>query len=224
MVSTFVSGERASFVFTPMTIALIFLFDRGLVGFIKGIGGGILIAWAVLTAILGIAFWEMYGLVSTLFTNYASDVAYGGLVQAVKLAPLGMGTGTNTGAARFAVNDPNAFIGLENYYAKAVYELGLPGLLIVGGLFVAIVFAGLRVHARMRSPVLRCWASALVAFFVVILLNSFKGWLVDLDPVNVYYWVFAGILLKLPVLADEMTGRVWRSQIPELSVQPQLSA
>jgi hypothetical protein len=30
-------------------------------------------------------------------------------------------------------------------------------------------------------------------------LNSFKGWLIDLDPVNVYFWLFAGMLLKMSV-------------------------
>jgi hypothetical protein len=29
-------------------------------------------------------------------------------------------------------------------------------------------------------------------------LNSFKGWQMDLDPINVYFWHFTGILFKLP--------------------------
>jgi hypothetical protein len=200
IVATFVSGERAAFVFTPMSIALIFLLDRGIAGFVRGIGGGILIAWAVLAGVFGIALWEMYGLVGGLFTTYASEVAYGGLVQALKLAPLGMGTGTDTSAARYALDDPNSFFGIENYYAKALYELGLPGLIIVAGLFATAILAGLRVRAEMRSPPLRCWASALVAFFLIMFLNCFKGFVVDLDPVNIYYWVFFGLLVKLPVL------------------------
>jgi hypothetical protein len=198
--ATFISGERASFLFTPMTIALMCLFDRGLPGFVAGIGGGIFIAWTVVTGAFGIALWQMYGLVGSLFTHYASDIAYGGLLQAVKLAPLGMGTGTNTGAARYAMGDSSSFIGIENYYAKAVYELGLPGLLIVVSLLMAIAISGFKVRAGMKAPILHCWSSTLVAFFVIIVLNSFKGWLVDLDPVNVYYWIFCGMLLKLPVL------------------------
>ena len=214
--ATFISGERAAFIFTPMTVALIFLFDRGLAGFIEGIGGGILIAWAVLTAVFGIALWEMYGLVGTLFTHYATEVAYGGLVEALSSAPLGMGTGTDTGAARYALGDPNVFVGIENYYAKAAYELGVPGLLIVGALFTAIIIAGVKARTRMKSPVLRCWASTLVAFFVVIMLNSFKGFLVDLDPVNVYFWVFCGLLLKLPALQAREFGFRHEGDVPAL--------
>src|SRR5262249_9592380 len=90
--------------------------------------------------------------------------------------------------------------GIENYYAKAVYELGLPGLFVVAGFFVAIIIVSFNVHRTARFREVRCWASAFAAFFVVMSLNSFKGWLVDLDPVNVYYWVFCGLLLKLPAL------------------------
>ena len=39
-----------------------------------------------------------------------------------------------------------------------------------------------------------------LAFFVTLALNSFKGWLMDLDPINVNFWVFAGLLEKLPEL------------------------
>jgi hypothetical protein len=198
--TTFLSGERAAFVFTPMLVALIFAFDRGLTGLLKGIGSGLLIAWTVLAALLGIAILDMYELVAELLTHYAREVAYGGLVQALRLAPLGMGTGTNTGAARYALSDPSMLISIENYYAKAVYELGLPGLFVVAGLFAAITVIGLNVRARARFPEMRCWASALLGFFVVMFFNSFKGWLVDLDPVNVYYWIFCGLLLKLPAL------------------------
>jgi hypothetical protein len=211
--ATFMSGSRTAFVFTPMIVALIFALDRGLTGLLKGIGSGLLIAWMVLAGLFGIAIMDVYGLVGELFTHYAREVAYGGLIQALQLAPLGMGTGTNTGAARYALEDPTGFVGIENYYAKAVYELGLPGLVIVAGLFAAIIVLGFNVRARARFGELRCCASAFLAFFIVMFFNSFKGWLVDLDPVNVYYWVFCGLLLKLPAL-EAGALRQWRATDP----------
>lgn len=222
--AAFLSGERSAFVFTPMLIALTFAFDRGLTGLLKGIGSGLLIAWTVVSALLGIAILDMYELVGELFTHYAREVAYGGLIQALQTAPLGMGTGTNTGAARYALRDPGTLVGIENYYAKAVYELGFPGLFVVAGLFAAIIVVGFNVRARARFSEIRCWASALLAFFIVMFFNSFKGWLVDLDPVNVYYWVFCGLLLKLPTLqaaalehrqpTSDLSTRSGRSQYP----------
>jgi hypothetical protein len=200
--ASFISGVRAAFVFTPAIVLLTFTLDRGLMGLVKGIGWAVLVALIVLPGLLGIAITDMYQLVAQLFANYGREVAYGGLIQALHSAPLGMGTGTNTGAARYALNDPSAFVGIENYYAKSLYELGLAGGLIVAALFLAIIVVGFKVRAGAKLAEFRCWASALLAFFLVMFLNSFKGWLLDLDPVNVYYWVFCGLLLKLPILQE----------------------
>ena len=207
---TFLSGARGAYVFTPLLLALIFLFDQGVPGLLAAICGTAVLTWTAAGAIFGIALWHMYGVVGALFSDYARSAAYGGLAQAIATAPLGMGTGTNTGAARYALADPDAFIGIENYYAKAAYELGIPGLLVVAGLFLTIMFIGLQARRRMLTPDLRCAANALLAFLVAIFLSSFKGWQIDLDPVNVYYWLFAGVLLKLPVLEESLLWQQWR--------------
>jgi hypothetical protein len=191
-------------------LALVFLFDQGVPGLLAAVCGTVVLTWTAAGAIFGIALWHMYGVVGGLFSDYARSAAYEGLVQAIATAPLGMGTGTNTGAARYALVDPDAFKGIENYYAKAAYELGMPGLLVVAGLFLTIIFISLKARRRMRTPDLRCGANALLAFLVAIFLSSFKGWQIDLDPVNVYYWLFAGILLKLPVLEESLLWQQWR--------------
>ena len=207
---TLLSGSRGAFVFTPLTLALAFLFDQGVPGLLAALCGTAVLSWTAAGAIFGIALWHMYGVVGGLFADYARSAAYGGLVQAIATAPLGMGTGTNTGAARYALADPDAFKGIENYYGKAAYELGMPGLLVVAGLFLTIIFLSLKARRRMVAPDLRCGANALLAFLVAIFLSSFKGWQIDLDPVNVYYWLFAGVLLKLPVLEKSLLWQQWR--------------
>jgi hypothetical protein len=207
---TLLSGSRGAYIFTPLILTLVFLFDRGVAGLLAAICGAAVLTWTTAGAIFGIALWHMYGVVGGLFSDYARSAAYGGLVQAIAAAPLGMGTGTNTGAARYALADPDAFIGIENYYAKAAYELGIPGLLVVAGLFLTIIFISLKARGKMLTPNLRCGANALLAFLVAIFLISFKGWQIDLDPVNVYYWLFAGILLKLPILEESLLWRQWR--------------
>jgi hypothetical protein len=207
---TLLSGSRGAFVFTPLTLALAFLFDQGVPGLLAALCGTAVLSWTAAGAIFGIALWHMYGVVGGLFADYARSAAYGGLVQAIATAPLGMGTGTNTGAARYALADPDAFKGIENYYGKAAYELGMPGLLVVAGLFLTIIFLSLKARRTMVAPDLRCGANALLAFLVAIFLSSFKGWQIDLDPVNVYYWLFAGVLLKLPVLEKSLLWQQWR--------------
>ena len=197
--ASFLSGSRSAFVYVPLVILAMFTLDRGLSGAIRG-AGYVAAALVAALAILGIGGYPLYEHMSELVLGYAQDTAYDLLVEAAVSYPLGAGTGTNTGAARYAVGDPAAFVGFENYYAKAVHELGLPGLLAVVGLFVTLVVIGWRSHRTLTSPRLRVYSAGLLAFLFVTLLNSFKGWMVDLDPVNVYLWIFVGTLLKVRVL------------------------
>jgi len=198
-IASFLSGARAAFVFTPLLLMLMFAFERGLSGFVPS-GTYVIGPLFTALAILGIGSVALYRHISALFVSYAGDVAYGGLAEALHLTFWGVGTGTGTGAARYAFTDPNSFRTIENYYAKAVYELGLPGLVVVVGIFTSIIWLGFLSHRRLRSPLLRSTSAGLLAFFVTMALNSFKGWQIDLDPINVYFWVFAGILMKLPLL------------------------
>lgn len=72
--------------------------------------------------------------------------------------------------------------------------------MLILALFGALIWQGFRIRRRVQDPALRPYAAALLAFFVTIALNSFKGWLMDLDPINVNFWVFAGVMAKLPEL------------------------
>jgi hypothetical protein len=206
--ASFLSGARAAFVFVPLLIALIFGVERGFSGMARG---GIYVVGIFLgaLAILRVGSYALYEQLSRLFVAYTEDIVYSGLVQAIAAAPLGAGTGTNTGPARYAFVEPVSFVAIENYYAKAAYELGILGLLVVMGLFLSLAFLGYHSHQRLQSPLLRVCSAGLLAFLVVMILNSFKGWQIDLDPINVYFWVFAGVLMKLPAL-DKMVDRARR--------------
>jgi len=198
-VTSFLSGARSAFVFVPLLLGLIYGLDCGF----KGVLRGLLYLTGMLLAALSVsrvaaAFLVRY--IYELFGEYAVNTAYGGLVQAFLTGPLGKGTGTNTGPARYAFEDPEGFVAIQNYYAKVVYELGIPGLLLLCTLFGVLIWQGLRWRRRLTDPALRTCSAALTAFLITVALNSFKGWLVDLDPVNVYFWVFAGVLAKLPYL------------------------
>ncbi|HZX31374.1 MAG TPA: hypothetical protein VFF03_08495 [Rhodocyclaceae bacterium] len=199
MLAAFMSGARASYVFVPLLLVLVF----GLEGKFKGslkVAVVVTMAMSLALYVGGIDMFALYELVQELFFKYADEIARQGLADAIQMSPLGVGTGMNTGPARYGVDDPENFIGIENYYAKAVVELGIPGLLVVVGLFFLIAKEGYRVHSQLRDSGLRSCASAFLAFVVMMALNSFKGWQLDLDPVNVYFWMFVGFLLKLEYL------------------------
>jgi hypothetical protein len=193
------TGARSAFVFVPLLLLLAFGLDRGVAGLLRALAlvGGMLGGALLLLSMRAIGLFEH---VADLFVTYAQGTAYGLLVQALVSAPLGNGTGTNTGPARYALPDPASYSALENYYAKAVYELGIPGLLLILALFGALIWQGFRVRRQLQDPALRPYAAALLAFFVTIALNSFKGWAMDLDPINVNFWLFAGVLARLPYL------------------------
>jgi hypothetical protein len=48
--------------------------------------------------------------------------------------------------------------------------------------------------------VTKAYAQALLAFLIVAIVNEWKGSYLDIDPLNVYFWLFAGVLLRTPFL------------------------
>ena len=199
ILASFMSGARSAYLFVPILLALIYLLEGKFIGVVKI---AVMLPLALLAAmsIAGIDPVMMFNMILELALNYSDEIAKQGLLDAIATMPLGMGTGMNTGPARYAFDDPISFIGIENYYAKVVYELGIAGLVIVVSLFLILISHGYRIHHRIQGAGLRSCSAAILAFIITMALNSFKGWQIDLDPVNVYFWVFSGFLLKLGYL------------------------
>lgn len=206
VIASFLSGARAAYVFVPLLLGLCYLIDGRLKGVI-GIVVFIPILLLIALYIGGIDPVAMFEIMFELTTMYADEIAYQGLIDAIQSAPLGVGTGMNTGPARYAFDDPLDFVAVENYYAKAVYELGILGLVVVVVLFAALVVIGYQSSRKIRDKGLRSCAAAILAFIVTMALNSFKGWQMDFDPINVYFWLFAGILFKLEHLTPYLESQ-----------------
>lgn len=202
VISSFLSGSRQAFVFVPLLLALMFLLDGRLGGLLAGI---VVLPLALFATLYlgGLEPLRVLGYTGELVGFYSEEYVIGGPLEAISRFPFGTGTGMNTGAARYAfeAGDNSPLIGLETYYGKAIVELGAAGLLAVALLFGVIIWQGWRQITLLRGSPLRSCAAAFVAFFIVLAVNSGKGWLVDNDPINVYFWVFAGMLFKLRALA-----------------------
>ncbi len=195
------SGSRGNFLFIPLLLGLIYVIDGRITG---GLAGMVVFPTFVLgvMSIAGLDPMAVFGQTSQLLGNYGAGLVLPDLMTTLADYPLGQGTGSNTGAARHALaataaRGPTMY---EGYYAKAIVEMGWPGLLAIVALFGTLILGGLRTHMTLRDPALRSCSAAFVAFIVLMALNSFKGWQMDLDPVNVYFWIFAGLLFKLPAL------------------------
>ncbi|MFN0043087.1 MAG: O-antigen ligase family protein [Alphaproteobacteria bacterium] len=203
VLASVLSGARGALVFVPLILVLMTFIDRRLTGFFAVAA---FLPVIVLTAFtfVGIDPELFFGETSLLIGHYGDEIVYRNIINALVEYPFGIGIGMNTGAARHAFASEaiagRQLLNLENFYAKAIVELGFIGAVAVLSVFLSIIFAGLRIRERLRDPGLQGIAASVIAFFITISIHSTKGWQIDYDPLNVYIWVFAGMMFKLPRL------------------------
>lgn len=205
LVAAFLSGARVAFLLVPVLVGLILLLE----------GRGLRVPWGRLAA-PAIAFLATVAalgasgnrlIAQTIATAQAEfgDIFVHGFHRALSTTVLGLGTGVDTNASRYAFSEPALFQGVggtwyESWLVKVVLELGIPGLIVVALLLGTIVGRGLREHARLSDPSLRVVSAAILAFLIWSLLSATKGQYLDFDPVNVYFWLLAGVLARVAVL------------------------
>ncbi|MEO1093288.1 MAG: hormogonium polysaccharide biosynthesis protein HpsL [Cyanobacteria bacterium J06638_28] len=106
---------------------------------------------------------------------------------------LGRGLGRATNAARIF----GKIVLVETYHSKVLYETGYIGLVLLLSLFSAITYTTFRAYRSIKEPSLRGYGASLWVF--VLFISYFPYYYpLDVDPVNVYYWLAAGIVVKLP--------------------------
>ncbi|AFZ47473.1 hypothetical protein Cyast_1511 [Cyanobacterium stanieri PCC 7202] len=111
---------------------------------------------------------------------------------------LGSGLGKATNSAR--TFGDIAF--LETYHPKVIYEVGILGLTAFLAFITHLVIYTFKKYRSIKDPTLQSFASAFWVF--LLFLGYFPYWYpLDTDPVAVYYWLFAGVLIKLTVIDKE---------------------
>ena len=201
-VAAILAGARANFLFAPMLLLVILFLDAKL----KRLALWLIIGPFVMITTLntvGLDVFTIADKTSGLVTNYGSDLIIPDLIKSLVNSPLGQGVGMNTGASRNLMSAAEIAVlppMIEGYYSKTIIELGIPGLIIQLGILFLLLFYGLGIHQRARDPMSRSCSAAITGFIIVMAIHSFKGWQVDLDPINVWYWILVGILFRLPEL------------------------
>lgn len=220
IVASFLTGARHAFLFVPILLGLIYLFDSKPTGWVRA--SLIISVFSIMAFYLaGMDPFAIYSLTFKLTTSYGQDLAYGQLVKAIGETPLGIGTGMNTIAARHAfVNEASFGWYMENYYAKAVRELGVIGLMLISAIFFSILAYGYKNHAQIRDAGLRSCSIAINAFIFAMIFSNLKGVQLDFDPINVYFWMFTGILLKLKFLPSDEVFAAGRDKLYLLEREP----
>jgi hypothetical protein len=198
------SGMRGAFVFMPLLVLGILLLD-GRFGFrsLVSVAAGACAVGLTLTAIGS----SPGALVSNLEHNTSvqlDKVVIGGAEQAAHHPISGIGTGSDTDAARYVTDSTTSFGSIggwqESYWVKSVIELGIAGLVAVALLYGTLIVRGLRIHYRLRDPRLRTMSASILGLLIWTTIYSTKvGWQ-DFDPLNVFLWLFAGVMFKLAVL------------------------
>jgi hypothetical protein len=108
---------------------------------------------------------------------------------------LGKGLGRATNAAR-TLGDAEL---IETYYPKVMYEIGPLGVLAFLVLVTTLTVVTFKAYRSVRDRSLRSYGASFWVFILFISYNTYY-YPLDVDPVAVYYWFFAGVILKLPEL------------------------
>jgi hypothetical protein len=212
LLAAFTCGVKATIVMTPLLLGLTVLIGRAPRG---ARGSTVVLAGIGLFAVGAMAL-EASGLVALSTQTGLTEASQGfftGLPRALGTTLTGFGTGYATGASRYALGNalPLSLASgqgfSESWWVKVVLELGLPGLVGAAVLMGWLLVAGYRSHRRVADPGLRQVSAALLAFLLWTLVYLTKGAEIDLDPINVYFWLFAGILLRLPSLNPSSPAR-----------------
>ncbi|MEM9164032.1 MAG: hypothetical protein AAGC54_13310, partial [Cyanobacteria bacterium P01_F01_bin.4] len=116
-------------------------------------------------------------------------------VAAEQKGLLGRGVARGTNAAR--VFGPVRLI--ETYHPKLLYELGPLGLIAVVALYATLTVSTFKAYRATKDKNLRGYAASMWVF--VMFISFFPYYYpLDVDPVAVYYWLAAGITLRIPQL------------------------
>jgi hypothetical protein len=202
------SGARAAFLFLPLLVVLILVFE----GRTARLASARLVAPAMLllglaAAVLGSTAGGVLSHATAVGVEEFGHVFVDGFRQGLSRTLMGLGTGIDTNAARYAFGQADRFVGVggtwyESWYVKALLELGVVGLAILALLFGTLVTKALRQHGHLRDPGLKAVSASLIGLLLWNLVFNIKAQYLDIDPMNVYFWLLLGVLLKLPKLED----------------------
>jgi len=111
---------------------------------------------------------------------------------------LGRGLGVATSSARFF-----GYISfVETFHSKILFELGYIGFALYMIFITHLVYLAFRTYLSLKDPTLRGFAGS---YWVLLLFVAYLPYwyALDTDPVGVYYWIFAGVIFRLPVIEKQ---------------------
>ncbi|MEC4805896.1 MAG: hypothetical protein SAJ12_03060 [Jaaginema sp. PMC 1079.18] len=203
-IATLISGQRVAVVLVPIVwLVLVFLTDSRR----RWIPLKLAIS-SFLAVSLASQFINIQDPIKSLIERWQASPPYLFIVEQFdwiinqKEGWLGNGLGRGTNAVRVFGNMTSLgtdYANIETFYAKLLYEIGLLGMLTFLILVSILVWLTWKAYRSLTQPHLKRLGICFWVFVVMISYNTFY-YPLDVDPVAVYYWLLAGILLKLPQL------------------------
>ncbi|NET42481.1 hormogonium polysaccharide biosynthesis protein HpsL [Okeania sp. SIO2B3] len=207
-VNAAISGQRIALALVP-TVTIILLVLTGQIANLKkflpiGIGLGVVLGGAIVSnpAVVQeridsfISRWQASpptAFITQQFeeSNHSQDGFFGN----------GLGRATNSarvfGKTRL----------IETYYPKLIYEIGPIGTIAMLVLLTSITVAGFKAYRSVKDKNLRSLGASYWVFVLIISYNTYY-YPLDVDPVAVYYWYFAGVVFRLPVIDKQEQARI----------------
>jgi hypothetical protein len=201
----FASGSRTFFMWGSIEIGLILLLvaRRRFQVVVT-----IVVAGVALAVTLGTQLVQVAAFISNLGWHYLVDTQAGEFITVYHVAGLlGVGAGLGTNASRYVLPSHALPYGIEGWYSLTFLELGLPGLVLIMFLWLALLR-----HAWTAVRLTRGSAAGPLAIgaFVILLAtipNLVKGVSLEYDPLNVYFWFVGGLAIALPGLSAVSEAR-----------------
>ncbi|MEL7313673.1 MAG: hormogonium polysaccharide biosynthesis protein HpsL [Cyanobacteria bacterium J06559_3] len=192
------SGQRIALALVPVVVLVLLVVTGQIVNLKKFLPIGILLA-LVLTFLAARNPDLVNERVESLRGRWEASPPHTFVIQQLQWAQrrqqglLGRGLGRATNAARIYGKTQL----VETYHSKVLYEIGPIGLVMLLALFTVLIIATFRAYRSIKEPNLRGYGASMWVF--VLFISYFPYYYpLDVDPVNVYYWLAAGIVLKLP--------------------------
>jgi hypothetical protein len=121
--------------------------------------------------------------------------------------------GNGLGRASSAARKFGKIQGIETFYPLLLYEIGIVGTIVYLTVVSSLTWLTFRAYRSLKDKYLRKLGLCLWIFILFISYNTYY-YPLAVDPISVYYWFFAGVLLKLPEIENnnesllEDTGKI----------------
>ena len=132
------------------------------------------------------------------FAKYAAEVPFG-----AGFARVGAAAGAFSKLHHQDVHFGYKHFFSDNFWITALVEIGLPGMVFITLLLVAILFFGVRNFFKIRRPSLKILHLAVLCSLISIFMGLYGAEGVLYNPESSFFWFFSGVLMKLPLLDDK---------------------